>query len=290
MPNSSSPDTAGPNRPSKIRTINTPTPFELAMMVLSLVSVILVLSITFAPLAQQTHDLLLMIDTGICFIFLANFFFGLVKARNKRFYLRHHWIDFLASIPTIEALRMMRLFQVLRVIRLIRTTRHILVPLLKQKRQTTLASLMLAMLTILTLSSLLILVMESGEPGANIITAQDALWWSLVTVSTVGYGDFYPVTSGGHVIGAIVIICGVSFFGVISGYMASVFVSSNDSDKEDFQQDIRQELYATIARLEQNQTAMMEQLAKLNHTVSQRSAAPSPAAQDSSDSQAPPAD
>ncbi|MGL4473948.1 MAG: potassium channel family protein [Shewanella sp.] len=266
---SNTPNSAGAteNRPSKIRAIVTPTPFELAMMVMSLVSVLLVLSLTFANLAPQTHQLLLMIDTGICFIFLANFFYGLFRARDKVFYVKHHWIDFVASIPTIEALRMMRLFQVLRVIRLIRTTRHILIPLLKQRKQTTLVSLMFAMFTILALSSLMILLMESGEPGANITTAQEALWWSLVTVSTVGYGDFYPVTTAGHVIGAIVIICGVSFFGVISGYMASVFVNSNDSEHDEHQAQMRQELYATIARLEQNQHQLMAQMTALNEKL-----------------------
>ena len=132
----------------RVKQFEMPTPIDLAMMVLSLVSVILVLILAFAQLNEQTHQLLLFIDTSICIIFLSNFFFGLFRARNKWFYLKHHWIDFIASIPAIEPLRVMRLFQILRVVRLIRVTRSLLTPILRQRKQTTLASLLLALVLI----------------------------------------------------------------------------------------------------------------------------------------------
>jgi voltage-gated potassium channel len=258
-----------------LKNINAIQPFQLAMMVLSLVSVVLVLTIAFAQLDKETLRLLLLIDTGICVIFLSQFFWGLFKARNKKYFIRHHWIDFIASIPAIEALRIARVFQILRVIRLISMSRSILLPLLKQRRQTTLASLLLAMVLILTISSVVILLVESGHPGANIHTAEQALWWALVTISTVGYGDYFPTTTLGHVIGALVIVSGVSFFGVISGYMASVFITPEDNERhEAHQENIKSELDQALARMEenqqkmeQNQTQMLAEIASLRQAL-----------------------
>lgn len=264
--------------PWSLRTLGGPSPFELAMMLLSLLSVIKVLIMTFGHLDGETNRLLFFIDTIICLIFMANFFIGLFRARNKTYYLRHHWIDFIASIPAIEALRIARVFQILRVIRLLRMSRSLLLPLLRQRKQTTLASLLVAMVTILTFASIIILIVESGTEGANIQTAEQAIWWALVTISTVGYGDYYPVSTAGHIVGGIVIVSGVSFFGVISGYMASVFVAPDETERQERQDahkaKIKSELEIVLARMEanqrqmeQNQAQMLAKIAELKQTL-----------------------
>lgn len=264
--------------PWSLRTLGTPSPFEMAMMLLSLLSVIIVLVMTFGRLDSETYRLLFFVDTTICMIFMINFFVGLIRARDKRFFIKHHWIDFIASIPAIEALRMARLFQILRVIRLIRMSRSLLLPLVKQRKQATLASLLVAMVTILTLASVIMLIVESGTEGANIQTAEQAIWWALVTISTVGYGDYYPVSTAGHIIGGVVIVSGVSFFGVISGYMASVFVAPDESERQERQDahkaEIKSELELALARMEenqqkieQNQAQMLAQIAELKQAI-----------------------
>ncbi|WP_137225548.1 ion transporter [Shewanella sp. MEBiC00475] len=260
-----------------IKNVEAPSPFELAMMVLSLVSVVIVLTMTFGHFDTETNKILLYIDSSICVIFMINFFYGLFKARNKTYYLRHHWIDFVASIPAIEALRIARVFQILRVIRLIRMSRSLIIPLLRQRKQTTLASLLVAMVLILAAASVLILLVESAEPNANIQTAEQAIWWALVTISTVGYGDFYPVSTIGHVIGGLVIISGVSFFGVISGYMASVFVAPDEQERSEAQEaqaahkehinnqltQALEQMQQNQLKMEQNQQQMLDEIAKL---------------------------
>ncbi|WP_133408024.1 ion transporter [Parashewanella tropica] len=237
-----------------------PEPFELAMMVLSLIAVTIMLFLAFGNLSAQTHKLLFFIDTAICIVFLGHFFYGLFRSKHKLHYLKHHWIDFVASIPVIEPLRTARLFQILRVVRLIRSSRSLLNRLIKQKKEATLASLLVAVFTILSLSSVMILMVESGIKGANIHTAEEAIWWALVTISTVGYGDHYPVTTAGHIIGGIVIITGVSFFGVISGYMASLFVAPDENEikqsQREHREQIRQELHQALVRMENNQRQM----------------------------------
>ncbi len=251
---------------------NAPKPFDLAMMLLSLVSVVMILVMAFGNLSEESHRLLIMLDTGICCIFLINFFYGLFKARQKRYYFKKHWIDLVASIPAIEPLRFARIFQILRVFRLIRMTHSVVKPLLKQRSQTTLALLLAVMVTIISFSSVLILLVEAGVAEANIKTAEDAIWWTIVTISTVGYGEYYPVSTAGHVIGTIVIISGVSFFGVMSGYIASVLIIPEENEKlENHNQEIKSELQQALERMESNQVKMMDEIANLKRQLKDRS-------------------
>ena len=72
---------------------------------------------------------------------------------------------------------------------------------------------------------MLILDAESGIAGANIKTPSDALWWGYVTITTVGYGDRYPVTLPGRIIGIFLLTAGVALFSVFTGFIANAFLT-----------------------------------------------------------------
>jgi voltage-gated potassium channel len=72
---------------------------------------------------------------------------------------------------------------------------------------------------------LLELYFEQDAPGANITTGGDALWWGYVTATTVGYGDKYPVTTGGRIVGTLMLTIGVALFATASGFIANAFLS-----------------------------------------------------------------
>lgn len=88
------------------------------------------------------------------------------------------------------------------------------------------ASVIFSAILLVGFASASILVFER-QPESNIKTAEDALWWSITTITTVGYGDRYPVTTEGRVIGAILMIAGVSMFGCLSGMAASFFLGTH---------------------------------------------------------------
>ena len=81
------------------------------------------------------------------------------------------------------------------------------------------------LVTVLEFVGLLELYFEEDAPGANITTAGDALWWGYVTATTVGYGDQYPVTTGGRISGLIMLTVGVALFATFSGFLATTFLS-----------------------------------------------------------------
>jgi voltage-gated potassium channel len=74
---------------------------------------------------------------------------------------------------------------------------------------------------VLFIGSLAILDVERGRPGANIETFGDALWWSASTVTTVGYGDQFPVTTAGRMLAIVVMLCGIALIGVVTATFAS---------------------------------------------------------------------
>ncbi|SFT02116.1 potassium channel family protein [Saccharopolyspora flava] len=75
-----------------------------------------------------------------------------------------------------------------------------------------------------TSAALAVLEVERTAPGAEITTFGDALWWTMTTVTTVGYGDYYPVTGQGKLIAAGLMIAGIALLGVVTGSIASWFV------------------------------------------------------------------
>lgn len=79
---------------------------------------------------------------------------------------------------------------------------------------------------VLEFGSLLVLHFEQRAPGASIVTGSDALWYTLVTIATVGYGDEYPVTDLGRLVGVVIIVTGVGIFGTLAGYLADLFLAN----------------------------------------------------------------
>ncbi len=99
--------------------------------------------------------------------------------------------------------------QIFRVLRIIRSGKEVWRLLQRNRKEATIASILFLLVMLLTVASTLIIAVEATDPSANITSTGDALWWAFVTVSTVGYGDYYPVTTVGKIIATVVIICGV---------------------------------------------------------------------------------
>ena len=66
---------------------------------------------------------------------------------------------------------------------------------------------------------------RARDPTSNIHTASDAIWWGLVTITTVGYGDRFPVTDGGRIIGVFLLFAGIALFSVLTGFIANAFLA-----------------------------------------------------------------
>ena len=209
-------------------------PINIVVFFLSLYVVIALIVDTFFSLSEEMSTLLHEIDYIICFIFFIDFLHRLFTAKSKLEYMRWGWIDLISSIPMdfFLAGRLFRIFQLIRVLRAIRSIKYLSHYFLRNKIKSAFTSAaILAFLTII-FSAIGILQVERDAPGAKIISAEDALWWAYVTITTVGYGDLYPVTSEGRIIAAVLMTVGVGLFGTFTAYVASWFVAKKEEEEE----------------------------------------------------------
>jgi voltage-gated potassium channel len=200
------------------------TVFSLAVMVLLLL-----------PFSQATRDLLLLYDNVVCLIFLGDFAFNLSGSKPKRAYFleQRGWLDLLGSLPSFGFLPFTGLFRLARLSRLARITKllrgqagkDLVIDVLKNRGQYATFITILAAGLVLSIASLVILQFESRSEDANIRTGGDAIWWGLVTITTVGYGDFYPVTTLGRLTGVFVMFAGTGIIGALASILASLLVS-----------------------------------------------------------------
>ena len=217
------------------------TSFQLALFLLSVGLLVLLLVDTLAPLDEEVSSVLQGTDAVICGLFLMDWILRLVRSPDWCRFLRWGWIDLVACVPTVDWLRLGRLARIVQVVRVLRGVRvghRVLGVLVRNKPRSTLASALLMLILMVSLSSAGILMAER-TPGANIKTAEDAVWWSVSTITTVGYGDRYPVTSEGRIIAMILMLSGVGLFGMLSGLVASIVAGRQTVDAADLQAVLR---------------------------------------------------
>ena len=189
---------------------------------------------TVFALPTETSILLNYIDNTICSFFFFEFSIRFYRAESKLKFMRWGWIDLLSSIPMVGFLRagrLLRLIRLLRVIRAFRSTRHLVNHIFANKAQGAFTSISVIAILLVIFSAIGILQVEN-DPNSNIKTAEDAIWWAYVTITTVGYGDKFPVTTEGRIIAAILMTAGVGLFGTFTAYIASWFVTDNKTKSE----------------------------------------------------------
>jgi voltage-gated potassium channel len=200
---------------------------DVIVLVLSVYLLGALLVDTIFTLPPQTSRLLNIIDNILCIFFLVDFLVRFRKAKDKLQFMKWGWIDLVASIPMVDFLRAGRIVRVLRVIRIIRafrTLHYVFRFIFQNKAKGTFATAFTLALLLLIFSAIAILQVEH-DPASNIRTAEDAIWWAYVTITTVGYGDKFPVTQEGRIVAAVLMTGGVGLFGTFTAYVASWFVT-----------------------------------------------------------------
>jgi voltage-gated potassium channel len=221
--------------------------YNIFILVLTIYSLAIIVLLLF-PIPQPVRDLLNVYDNLVCVIFLADFAYNLAGSHPRRAYFIHArgWLDLLGSIPslgglTVTTVQLTGLFRLARLSRLARITRilggnnrrELVRDVVENRGQYATFITILAAGIVLTTASVLVLQFESADPDANIKTGGDALWWGIVTITTVGYGDRFPVTFLGRATGIAVMFAGVGIIGALASILASLLVSSPDTTTDD---------------------------------------------------------
>jgi Ion transport protein len=203
------------------------TGYEIFVGILSILSIVNIV-LLYAVDDPNLDTVLFAMNGLLSAVFVADFVYRLVTAESKaHYFLRQFgWADLLASLP-FEQVKILRVFRLVRVFRLLRAygVSNIARSLIKDRAGSALLTLLLMGILVLEFGSLEILHLEQYAPGANITSASDALWYVIVTISTVGYGDRFPVTNVGRLVGVWLMIVGVGLFGTFTAFVANAFVS-----------------------------------------------------------------
>ncbi len=167
-------------------------------------------------------------------VFAADYVARLTLAHPRGVWARKHIFDLLVVI--LPALRPLRLLRALTVLNGMRRT----VGAALRSRIAIYGSG--AAVTLIWICSLAVLDAERGAQGANIETFGDAIWWSFVTLTTVGYGDFYPVTGWGRTVAVLLMCGGVAIVGVVTATLASWVIERAAVGHDDEEPATRQQL------------------------------------------------
>lgn len=203
------------------------TSYELFIGGLSILSVF---NIFFAFLVKDpdVSTVLSIMNAVLTSIFIVDFLFRFLTTNSKKHYMIHEfgWADLLASMP-FPQVKIFRLFRVVRVYRLLRKygMHGIIRELMSNRGSGALLTIFFLTICVLEFGSIAILAAEASSPEAKITTASDAIWWIMTTITTVGYGDMYPITNAGRMVGVLVMVIGIGLFSTIAGFLANAFVS-----------------------------------------------------------------
>ncbi len=209
--------------------------YEIFVGVLSILSILNIFFIYLVP--DPDLDGILNIMNGLfSIIFLGDFFFRIatVPSKSHYFFRDFGWADLFASLP-LPQFKILRVFRLFRVYRLMTKIgpKVIVNTLVKDRAGSALYVLLLMGIFVLEFGALAVLKAEKINPDANIKTSADAVWYVVVTISTVGYGDRYPTTGWGRIVGTITILIGVGIFGTFTGFLANFFLSPAKKEEEE---------------------------------------------------------
>ena len=221
------------------------------MVVLSFFVIIALIIEALVPLAPATAELLQMIDTAICFVFLADFGIRFARAESKWRFMRWGWIDLISSIPMIDAFRWGRMIRVFRILRAFRSVRVFITFFLHKRAESALAVITSLVIALMIFGCLAMLNVERVSES-NIRTPSDVLWWAMATMTTVGYGDRFPVTTEGRIIAVLMMIGGAALFSTFTAYVATKLLEPASDAKDDDLQKLTEEVRLLREALERH--------------------------------------
>lgn len=205
------------------------SPFQLLLAFLTLAVMTALAWEALGEPPGEVSRLIHVLDLAACGIFFLDFCHRFRKAPDRRAFMKWGWIDLLACVPNVDWLRIGRLATVLRLIQVLRGVRivhRLSFAVLHMRRTHAFGSVMLTTAFVVSASSIGVLSAEHRHPDANIKSAGDAVWWSMTTITTVGYGDKYPVTRAGRMVAIALMLAGVGLFGTLSGITATFFLGN----------------------------------------------------------------
>ena len=200
-----------------------------------LVLALLWLPVLLVPLVTHPSpglaDALDGVDYTVWAVFAVEYLVKLYLAPAKSRFVRSHLLDLVVIVvPFLRPLRALRLVRMVRLVRVVSIASAMLRRARSILTHRGLHFVLLAVVVVVFVLAGAELSFESSAPGSNIHDFGDAVWWAVVTVTTVGYGDRYPVTAAGRGVAVVLMLVGIGLIGVVTASVASYFVEQQQQE------------------------------------------------------------
>jgi voltage-gated potassium channel len=197
---------------------------EVPMLIVSLVFLVVILiPLIFTQLPVPVRQVLTVVETLLWVAFVVDYVIRFLLAPNRwRFFYTHIPELIVIAVPVLRPLRSLQALRLLRLGGLAGAATRFA---RRSLRNAVLLAVAVSAIVVLTVAGV-VLIFERGNPQATITTYPDALWWAISTLTTVGYGDVYPVTAGGKVAALVLMLTGIALVGVLTAAIAAWFVRS----------------------------------------------------------------
>lgn len=216
--------------------------YETVFALLAVFSIGMLISDLAGNISLDTDPFWYQIDLAIVIIFAVDYFTRLILAKNKKAFIRNNIPDLIAIIPfsaMFKAFRLAKLFELLPLAKFVKGIR-IFVLLVKLNRSASVFLKTNGLIYMLMITACLIILGALGifmfERHTTVETFGDAIWWSFVTATTVGYGDISPSTSIGRIIASLLMLCGIGTISLLTGTIATYFMSGHAETKKRLEQ------------------------------------------------------
>jgi voltage-gated potassium channel len=207
--------------------------YELFMLMTSVLSVVNVGMILLLP-PGVAQDVAFAMEMVLTPLFALDFAYRLITAPSRAGYFVRDWgwADMVAITP------LLRVFRIPRIVKVVRQAREsggrrLARDLVATRASATFFMTMFLVILVVEFAGIAVYYVELPAPDANIRSASDAIWWGLVTITTVGYGDQYPVTQAGRVVGTFLLFSGIALFSVLTGFIANAFLAPRKPAQRD---------------------------------------------------------
>lgn len=224
--------------------------YELFMMILALIAVIITIIQLLMTLPRATSSFIGKVDTLIYIIFVIDYFTRFIISKNKWGFIKNNKIDLITIIPFSYLFMSFRVFKFLKMTQILKAVKALRATVYINNFAKKIWGVLRTNIFYFVMFITLILIFSSATFMSIFedLNFKDALWWSFVTATTVGYGDISPRTDLGRIVAIILMLSGITFFGVLTGTISTYYLRKDRrrAKEESYERSVIEEIKERI--------------------------------------------